>query len=82
MRRIFCIFLFVLIAVPAPVAAFCADEPPNKTETSAWHAEKARYRLTVELDTPDAWMFLDDRVLCLPDGMETGVEIYDEEGKK
>ncbi len=51
-------------------------------EKPAWHAEKARCRLTVELDTPDAWMFLDDRVLCLPDTMEHGVEIYDEEGKK
>ena len=82
MRRIFCLVLFVLTAVSASVAAFCADEPPKKPETPAWHTDKARFRLTVELDTPDAWMFLDDRVLCLPDTMEHGVEVYDEAGKK
>ena len=82
MKRFFCVFLCVLTTVFTSVAAFCADEPTQKTDTPAWHAEKARFRLTVELDTPDAWMFLDDRVLCLPDTMEHRVEVYDEVGEK
>ena len=82
MKRVFCVFLCALTVVFASVAAFCADEPTNKTETPVWHAEQARCRLTVELDTPDAWMFLDDRVLCLPDTMEHGVEVYDEAGNR
>ena len=60
MRRVFSVILCVLTAVFASVAAFCADESPQKPETPAWHAEKAQYRLTVELDKPGVWMFLDE----------------------
>ena len=89
MRRVFRIFLCVMSAVFSSVAAFCADEPPQPqpraltaeeqaaehpaSEQPAWHAENAHCRLIVELDTPDVWMFLDDRVLCLPDTMEQTV---------
>jgi len=48
----------------------------------AWHAENARYRITVEAVKPDAWMILDDRVLCLPDSLDNGMEVYDEAGQK
>lgn len=83
MKRVFTVFLCVLTAVFASNTVFCADDAPGKkTDTPVWHAEKARYRLTIEADKPDAWMFLDDRVLCLPCDLENGTEVYDEAGKK
>ncbi len=75
------------------ILAFCAlltvfpgiraeDAPSQRPDSTAWHAEKAKYRLTIEADKPDAWMFLDDRVLCLPASMDDGMEVYDEAGQK
>ena len=83
MKHAFAVFLCVMTTLFASNAAFCADAAPEKKpDTPAWHAEKARYRLTVEADKPDTWMYLDDRVLCLPCGLENGAEVYDEAGKK
>lgn len=83
MKHAFTVFLCGLTAFFASNAIFSADAAPEKkTDTPAWHAEKARYRLTVEADKPDTWMYLDDRVLCLPCGLENGAEVYDEAGKK
>ena len=85
MKRAIAVFISVLSVVFAPVAVFCSDEPPKQPENPeppAWHAEKARFRLTVEADKADEWMFLDDRVLCLPDDLDRGMEVYDESGRK
>ena len=89
---VFLAFCALLTAFPV----FCADETPQPRAQTAeeqaaeqkapgqpvWHAEKARYRLTVEADKPDTWMILDDTVLCLPDNLDNGMEVYDETGQK
>lgn len=85
MRRIPAWILCGLSLVFTSAAAFCAEAPakqPPAPEQPAWHAEKARYRLTVEADKPDTWMILDDTALCLPDSMDNGMEVYDEAGQK
>ena len=86
MKRALAVFLCILSAVFASFAVFCAEneqkKQPKPSEQPAWHAEKARYRLTVEADKPDTWMILDDTVLCLPDNLDNGMEVYDEAGQK
>lgn len=76
----------IILAVCAILAAFpgirAEDAPAKGHEAAAWHAEKAGYRMTIEADKPDAWMFLDDRVLCLPADLDEGMEVYDETGQK
>ncbi len=85
MKPSFAAVLCAASLVSAMVAAFCADEPTKQSPApvqSAWHAEKARYRLTVEASMADTWMILDDTVLCLPDDLDNGMEVYDEGGQK
>ena len=72
-------FCALLVAFPTIRANDALSQNPD---AAAWHADKARYRLTVEADKPDTWMFLDDRVLCLPANFDEGMEVYDEAGQK
>ncbi len=72
-------FCALLTAFPVIRADDVSAQEPGQT---AWHAEKAKYRLIIEADKPNAWMFLDDRVLCLPANLEEGMEVYDVAGQK
>ncbi len=82
MNRTVWTLVLAFCALPTAFPGIRADDAPQKPPTNDWHAEKAKYRLTVEQDKTNAWMFLDDRVLCLPGSLDDGMEIYDEAGEK